>query len=221
MSKFCGNCGAELDDNAKVCGYCGVTLSSDPVRAAKSSVPGIVTEMDQQKAEKMKQYIKMGAAAVAAVLVLVIGISVISSSTGYKGALKKAVKYFSKGDSTKLYSYASEYYENYYEDGWFYDDFEDFIDHFVDVSIEEVEDRVGRDPKVKYKITDSYKLEKRKSKLEDITDLLDDYDVDYDVKSIRMVEVEFTIKGSKKSITESLDLVMLKENGKWKFLFNY
>ena len=24
MSKFCGNCGAQLDDNAKVCGNCGI-----------------------------------------------------------------------------------------------------------------------------------------------------------------------------------------------------
>lgn len=28
MAKFCGNCGAKLDDNAKVCGMCGAMLTT-------------------------------------------------------------------------------------------------------------------------------------------------------------------------------------------------
>lgn len=28
MSKFCGNCGSQLDDSVKVCGYCGTPCNS-------------------------------------------------------------------------------------------------------------------------------------------------------------------------------------------------
>lgn len=38
MSKFCGNCGVELEDDAKVCGNCGVPCVSTPTSAAKSEV---------------------------------------------------------------------------------------------------------------------------------------------------------------------------------------
>ena len=31
MTRFCGNCGAPLDDDALVCGQCGTPIDGDPI----------------------------------------------------------------------------------------------------------------------------------------------------------------------------------------------
>jgi len=54
MSKFCGNCGAQMNDDAKICGACGTpfpvetvapsTTSPNPIRPPKTpGVPGATT----------------------------------------------------------------------------------------------------------------------------------------------------------------------------------
>ena len=45
MAKFCGNCGAQLDDGDKVCGQCGT-----PVNGNAGTVPGLkVVDPEKKK----------------------------------------------------------------------------------------------------------------------------------------------------------------------------
>lgn len=53
MAKFCGNCGARLEDDAKICGKCGT-----PVEGVTTSIPGLkVTDPEKQK--KVKKTFKL------------------------------------------------------------------------------------------------------------------------------------------------------------------
>lgn len=49
MAKFCGNCGAQLDDGDKVCGQCGT-----PVNGNAGTVPGLKV-VDPEKKKKWQR----------------------------------------------------------------------------------------------------------------------------------------------------------------------
>lgn len=49
MARFCGNCGAQLDDDAKVCGQCGTPIDGN--------VPGLKI-VDPEKKKKMMKKVK-------------------------------------------------------------------------------------------------------------------------------------------------------------------
>ena len=52
MAKFCGNCGAQLDDNAKVCGQCGTPVGT------LSAIPSVKI-VDPEKQKKTKKTLKL------------------------------------------------------------------------------------------------------------------------------------------------------------------
>ena len=59
MSKFCGNCGTQLDDNAAFCTNCGVSLSSETkteasVVSSAKNVLNVVKEKSLLVINKMK-----------------------------------------------------------------------------------------------------------------------------------------------------------------------
>lgn len=66
MAKFCGNCGAQLEDEMKVCGYCGTP--SAPV----NTTPPITSKQSSGKAKKIL-------ISIVAVIAVVIGIISFSS----------------------------------------------------------------------------------------------------------------------------------------------
>lgn len=218
MSKFCGNCGAQLNGTEKVCGYCGFALNNEPANTGDTSTPGIASETDTAKAEKTKNFIKIGAIAVVAVVVLSIGISIISSCTGYKAVVKKVINAFEDYDMETLYSCASTLCYLDYADA---DYWEEIFDNRTSNKLDYYEDQLGHSLKMKYKIVDSYELDERR--FNNIVEEFEDYGADtYDVDKIRIVEIELTIKGSKRTNTYTIDdLWLVKEDGKWKVLYYY
>lgn len=125
MSKFCGNCGAQFDDTAKVCGYCGTALEGTVVNNTSSNA-GVVTESDKKLGGKAKKII----ISVLAVVVVVIGIISISSvskepcdwcgespSKGYE--LHNGEKAYVCKDCSRECAWcdkkATKYYENFLE----------------------------------------------------------------------------------------------------------
>ena len=215
MSKFCGNCGAQLDDSARVCGYCGVAFGNEPVNTSNTSIPGVVSEADKEKAAKTKKLIKTGATAVAAIIVLSIVISIISSFTGYKGVVRKVVNAFEDYDMNTLCSYASSL--SYYGDDVEYS--EEYFEEMVSSKLDYYEEELGHNLKMSFEITDSYKLDDRNR--DDLFDDLEDSGVYVgNISTIRMVELELEIKGSRRTSTYTVDdLLLVKENGKWKVLY--
>lgn len=215
MSKFCGNCGAQLDDSAKVCGYCGIALDNEPVNANAASIPGVVSEADKEKTAKVKKLIKTGAIAVVAIIVLSVGFNIISSFTGYKGVVRKVVNAFEDYDMNTLCSYASSL--SYYGDDIEY--YEEVFEERVSNMLDYYEEELGHGLKIKFEILDSYKLDERNT--DDLLDDLEDSGAYVgNIDTIRMVELQLTIKGSRRTSTYTTDdLMLVKENGKWKVLY--
>lgn len=52
MARFCGNCGAQIDENAKVCGQCGT-----PIEGSTKTPP--VKIIDPEKKKKNKKIFKI------------------------------------------------------------------------------------------------------------------------------------------------------------------
>ena len=73
MAKFCGSCGAQLDDSAKICGICGTPLAGV---SAKTKIPGIneISISPKQK-EMVKKYAPLAGIAIVALIVVIIIIS--------------------------------------------------------------------------------------------------------------------------------------------------
>lgn len=215
MSKFCGNCGAQLDDSAKVCGYCGVALSNEQVNTNATPIPGIVSEADKEKAAKTKKFIKLGAIAIVAIIVLSVGFNIISSFTGYKGVVRKVVNAFEDYDMNTLCSYASSL--SYYGDDIEYS--EEVFEERVSSKLDYYEEELGHGLKISFEIIDSYKLDDRNR--DDLLDELEDSGAYVGkIDTIRMVEMQLTIKGSRSTSTYTTDdLMLVKENGKWKVLY--
>ena len=217
MSKFCGNCGAKMDDDDKVCGECGTPFSdSGSSTTATSVVAG--------KKGGMNSIIKIGAAALIGIIALVLAINIIGSSSGYKGTLNKMIKSYKNADPEiymSVISYVAEEMaeEIYDEDAE--DKLYDSLDGLITERLDEYEDSVGNIKKISYEITDESdvsdrKLDKFKDQLEEI------YNIDAsDIKKIAIVKIKVNVKGAKKSAVFPETVCLIKEPGGWKLLTGY
>lgn len=74
MSKFCGNCGMQLEDDAKVCGYCGTPF---PEESGSTFAP--TPTFTSASATKKPNGLAKILVALVAVIAVVVGIVKISS----------------------------------------------------------------------------------------------------------------------------------------------
>lgn len=211
MAKFCVNCGAQMEDEDRVCGQCG-----RPIAGAVNPAP---TANVTSKIKGGNNIIKLIIAIVAAVVVLVIAVSVITSFTGYKRTINKMVKALQGNDVATLESLASSISEETYG-AWFGDDLYDYYDDAVSDTLDKYEDSVGNIKKISYEITDETELsDRRLRELED--NLVDSYNMDTsDIKKVVKVDLKVTVKGTKKSSTYNVNkLFVIKESGGWKIYY--
>lgn len=208
MAKFCGNCGAELADDAKVCGQCGTPLES----GLNSHTVKIV---DPEKQAKTKKRIKLGLGAVALIIVAVISVNIISSFTGSNGLLKKVMNAYAKYDVDALVAVSSDMY---------YYGYEDFVEYYFENSIgndlDYFESYVGHNYKLNYEIQEVYTLSGRKldTILDTIKSSYPDFDTDI-IAQVKAADIKVTAKEGKSSVSKSVQVTMTKENGKWKLLY--
>lgn len=216
MAKFCGNCGAQMDDNAAVCGYCGVRLENGQVGVVKNF------KVDNpEKKKKIKKYVTIGASVVAVIIVISILGSIISNFTGYKGCLRKTMKAFEKSDTTAFTKIATGIIDELDEDDADYY-IENAIEYYANYVKDEFEDRVGHNYKLDYKVDEYFELEGRK--FDDFIDYLEDCsheDIDVSIDKIEIAEVTVIAKKGKKSRDIQIQVVMSKENGSWRLLGIY
>lgn len=224
MANFCTKCGSPLDAGDKVCGQCGAPVvdivsnaaPAQNVQAAQTPAGNVAATANAAQNKNKKKWIPVVIGAVIAIVVLVIAGNVIANHTGYKGTLNKMAKGIQKSDFDRLESLASFIEEDIY-DG----DIEDVYDERITNALDTFEDRVGRIKKVKYEIVDVTDLSDRR--VEDIKDeLIDNYNLDVsDIKKIKEVELDLTVKGSRKSSTYNVEsLYLIKEQGGWKLLYS-
>jgi uncharacterized membrane protein YvbJ len=203
MAKFCGNCGAPLDDNALVCGNCGTPVSGKPV------------VVDDGKKKTTKKTIGIIVSLIVVLAVVAVALGVVTRFTGSRGLLNKVMSAYGKGDTDKLISLASEMYD--YEPS---DDYtENYFENILNSDLDSFENKVGHKYKISYSIDEIYTMSNRKQEqnFKSIERTFKDFDTDI-VKKMVVAEVSIKAKGGGKSKTIKRKITMSKENGKWKLM---
>ncbi len=217
MSKFCGNCGAELDESANVCGYCGASVNSDSTteKIGTKKIPGIKTEREQEKIRKIKIISKLTFASIIIVVLAIIGVNIGSSFVGYKGAVRKIMNAYEDYDMNTLISMASDLHYYSADENYVDDNFSDIVAE----RLNSLENSVGHNVKIDYEITDSFELPEYR--LDELLSQFESYGIDTsDIKKIMQVELLIKAKGNKSTNTYNSDgLLLVKEKGDWKAIY--
>jgi len=205
MSKFCSNCGTQLDDLAAVCPSCGAKQAvpgANPVDKVKQFVNN--APVDIEKVKKNRIPIIIGAAAVLLVIILIVAIS----GSGPKAAAKKYLNAVKNLNAKKVYNMLPEEEQEEDRDDR-EEDIEDLEENF-EMMDELFEDEYGKNYRISYKIGDMEEYEEG-------DDEFDHYDDRYDdVKRVVSFEVELSIKGSEDEDEDETTIWLIKQDGSWR-----
>ena len=208
MARFCGNCGAQIDENAKVCGQCGT-----PVEDSTKMPP--VKVVDSEKKKKNKKIFKAMIALALVAVVAVTAINVVSKFTGYNGLLRKVMTAYEGYDIDTLVSLSSDIY--YYGEE---DYVESYFENSVGSALDSFETSVGHSYQFSYEVNETYTMSERKTKevLDGIEYTYPDFDVSI-IEEMVVSDITVTAKQGSKSVERDLNITMSKENGTWKLLY--
>jgi len=200
MSKFCENCGAEMNDNDVVCAHCGpqadTTANVDPVAENTTS---------SAKTNNTKNIAILAGVAAAVVILIVIICSIFGK--GYKKPIDNYFKGMEKGNADTYLKAFPEFMEMDKTVD------EDFMEDMKD----ELEDEYGEKLKISYKITKKEKI--KKDDLEDVKEYIEKkYEEDVKVSKGYEIKVKATIKGKDDEDTDSQKMYVYKIDGKWKYM---
>lgn len=209
MAKYCGNCGAKLEDSDKICGQCGMLVNNESV-----NLSGVKNLDKVERRKKKKKNLRWTVFFVVLIAISAIVVSLIWQFTGYNGLLRKVMNAYERYDidtlillSSDLYYYGDENFaETYYEDR-------------VGADLDLFEQSVGYNYKISYKINDVYDLPERR--LNEILDMLESSNIDYDVAQIERIavsDITVTAEQGDKSIVQDINIFLTKEDGTWKLL---
>lgn len=196
MAQFCTNCGAQMDDNATVCGNCGTALSAPTGGVNANAAVNAVKDIKKKVPMKLVAPIAGG---VVALILLIVIISAIASGSGVKGTIKDYYSAYVKADFEKMYDCVYSF-----NDKELREEFLDEIDEDDKENLlEGLEDGLGKNVKVKeIKIKKEKKLDKDSKKyeefIEDLESTAEEYDVDFnekDIKAVKIVDYKVTIAG--------------------------
>lgn len=213
MAKFCGNCGTQLDDNARVCGNCGTPLSGTASTAPNVKI--VDPEKEKARQQKIKKLIKLGTCLAALILIVVVAINVITKFTGYNGLLRKTLAAYEDYDINKLVSVSSDLY--YYSA----DDYaETYFENAVGNDMDYFESTVGHNYKLSFETNEIYTLSNRKfdSIIEDISWTYSEFDSSI-IEKIVVADITVTATQGNTSTRINLNVTMSKEDGSWKLLY--
>lgn len=199
MSKFCENCGAEMEDTETVCKYCG-----PQAEAAKANEPAAEGKASKAQSLDTKNIAIIGGIAAGVVILLVIIFSIFGK--GYKKPIDNYFNGMIKGDVDKYLSAFPEFMDM--ADQIDEEDMEDMVD--------DLEDEYGEKLKVSYDITKKEKI--KKDNLKDVQEYISErYDEDVKVSKGYEIKVKATIKGKDDEDTDTQKMYVYKIDGKWKY----
>lgn len=210
MAKFCSNCGAQMDDDARICGQCGMPIDGSQGKAPRLKV------VDPEKRKKLKKKLKIAIALVVVIIIAVAGIKIVRNFTGTNGLVRKVMAAYEKYDIDTIVSLSSDMY--YYSD---YENYvEEYFEYAVGQNIDNFEASVGHSYKMSYEVEEIYDLSQRKQNeiLKNIEYLYPDFDADI-INKIIVANVKVTAKQGSKSVTKTVKLTMSKEGKTWKLLY--
>lgn len=209
MSKFCENCGAEMDDNEVVCKYCGPQEEKKEEVKVDASNNEVKTENTETASTANKPIdTKMIAiiGGVAAIVVIILSIFISIFTGGWKKPIDNYFKGMQKGNA-KVYLKAFPEFL----------DMDDTVDEdYMDKMLDNLEDEYGEKIKISYKVTKKEKI--KKDELSKIQDYIEKkYDEKVKVSAGYEVKVKATIKGKDDEDTDTQKMYVYKIDGKWKY----
>mgnify|MGYP005751013833 CR=1 FL=1 len=209
MGKFCGNCGAPLDDDANVCGQCGT-----PVNESFSDAT-YFNPVDIEKRKKVKKRIRIIVICFILIGAVIAGINIGSNFVGKKGLIRKAMKAFEEYDISTIVSLSSDLYYYYGDE----DEVESYFENNVGKILDEFENTIGYNYKLSYKIDEIYEVSGRREQelFESFKIILSDLDVSM-IDKVSMADITVTIKQGERSLNRSLQIIMTKEGKDWKLI---
>lgn len=203
MPRFCGNCGAKLEENAKVCGYCGT-----PVNPVEKKIAGV-------EYGKKKGHAKLVMVMIVLLILIVFGFNVILSYTGCKGLIRQVMKAYKEYDIDTLVEISSGMYADGMEDIAAY-----YFEYTVGDDLDTYEDAVGHKYKLSYEINEIYTMSERRLSelLNNISEKYPAFDVNT-IQKVKVAELTVTAKEGSRSSEYALQLIMSKEEGSWKLMY--
>lgn len=212
MAKFCGNCGARMEDSAKVCGNCGTPFDSGN---RENGVQIVNLEKKKELQRKIKKFTRMCIVLITLIVAAVIVIRLISSYTGANGLLRKVMAAYEEYDIDTLISLSSDMY--YYGS----DDYaESYFENTVGYMLDTFESSVGHSYKLSYEVNEIYTVSQRK--LNEMLNQIEYSYTDFDVTVIEKVVIADLIVTAKQggiSEIRDIDIVMSNEKGTWRLLY--
>ena len=206
MSKFCENCGAEMDDNQTVCPNCGNGAQQAQEPANESTYSNTSTS----NSGNIKNIAIIGGVIAAIVVVAAILINILGS--GWKKPINNYFKGMQKANSKTYLSAYPDFYVDKYDLENTYDD--DGMEEMLD----DLEDEYGEKIKITYKVKSKESI--KKDDLKKVQEYIEKYyEEDVKVSAGKKVKVKATIKGKDDSDTDTRTLYVYKIDGKWK-VFN-
>lgn len=210
MAKFCGNCGTQLEDDARVCGRCGT-----PVDGVQIVTPRLQIENPEKKRKQIKK-VKIVIVLMAVAAVAITGIKICLKFTGTNGLVRKVMAAYEKYDIDALVAISSGMYtinddENYCEE---------YFAYSVGNDIDDFESSVGHKYKLSYEIEEIYDLSQRKQDelLKKIIYSYPEFDSD-SISKFAVADIKVTAKQGNKSIDKNIKITMSKEGKTWKLLY--
>lgn len=210
MARYCGNCGAQVDDDARVCGQCGT-----PIDGTTGNVSGLKV-VDPEKKKKMMKKMKGGIVLAMVVVVAIVVVKITSGFTGTNGLVRKVMAAYEKYDIDTIISLSSDVY--------YYNDYEDYVDEYFEYAvgnnIDSFESSVGHNYKMSYEVEEIYDLSQRKQDetLKNIEYMYPDFDIDI-ISKVAVANVKVTAKQGSKSVSKTVKITMSKEENSWKLLY--
>lgn len=203
MSKFCMQCGKEIEDGANICSFCGAS------QEGTTTVEGITTV---NKSSNKAVAVIIAAAAV--VLVILIVLFNLLFGGGYKKPVDNMMKAIETGKGKYLYKSMPEFLIEYeYEDekkSEIYDDLDESLEFITGM----LEGEYGDDIKVSYKIKDKEKIDK--DDLEELEDSIKDkYDEKVKVSKGYELKIKMKIKGDDDKDEDTTTINVYKIDGDW------
>lgn len=220
MSKFCGQCGTQLPDEAMVCTNCGTPLAQMPVGNKTNDFKDKASNLlNKVKTDKKLLGIIIGA--VALVIALIVVFSLLGGgggSSSYQAAIDNYVDIMN-GDADGIESLCPPEYWDYLEEesnvtvDEIIDDYEDNYDKVQ----KSLESRLGDNVEFSSEILGKEDISD--SDLEEAADNLEEYGIsEKDINSGYKLMVELTAKGDDDEQVQTVTIYAIEIDGDWYLL---
>ena len=202
MARFCGFCGAPIDENASVCGNCGKPVDGEETKGGGRKKVNVKT-------------IAVIAAMIIVLAALIFAITRLTQNDdGRQGLIKQVIKAYEKEDIDSMIRLSSDIYRGKRIDGL---TAEEYFRNVMGSSADYYENAVGHNYKLTYKILDLYDRSQRRQNeyVNSIMELYPYFSAST-ITAMSAAEVEITAKRGSSMVTEYKKITMSKEDGNWK-----